>query len=283
MSRPEPAESLEQRYSSTEFLEGLAHELRGPAGVTLGALDEIELALGAEAERVRPLLLIARRGAKRLLRTADRLQLTGRLEAKRTDAEPSHVELGVLVECAARDAEELESRRGIRVSTKYPEGECMVNVDPTWLRTVIMELVGHSIRRARTSVSIAAAVEDSSVKIAIRDDGADRPKPIIRGNSTTRAGAVPGTGARYCCRAGWESFRRTPSGKRPQGSRRFLSPGDANGHIGLKKWPTKEGDRTFACSSSMTTKTRVTSWRSIWNARAGVCIGSRLCTMLAAS
>jgi len=182
MSRPEPAESWEQRYSSTEFLEGLAHELRGPAGVTLGALDEIELALGAEAERVRPLLLIARRGAKRLLRTADRLQLTGRLEAKRTDAEPSHVELGVLVECAARDAEELESRRGIRVSTKYPEGECMVNVDPTWLRTVIMELVGHSIRRARTSVSIAAAVEDSSVKIAIRDDGVDRPKPIIRGN-----------------------------------------------------------------------------------------------------
>ena len=176
---------------SSEFLEGVAHELRGPAGVTLGALDEIELLLGAEAERIKPLLLIARRGARRMLRTADRLQLTGKLEARRLDWEPESVELGQLVERATRDAEELEARRGIRVSAVLPDRGIKVNVDPSWLRTVILELVGHAIRRAKSSVSIDAKASAAAVEITICDDGADRPKPVTHGGAP-RAPHGPG-------------------------------------------------------------------------------------------
>lgn len=180
----EPAECKLASYSDTEFLEGVAHELRGPAGVTLGALDEIELALGADAERLKPLLSIARRGARRLLRTADRLQLTGQLEAKRIRWDLERTELCALVEQATRDAEELESRRGVRVTSTGAERPCMASVDPTWLRTVIMELVGQSIRRARTSVSVATTAEASKVRITISDDGVDRPRPVISGNAS---------------------------------------------------------------------------------------------------
>ena len=52
-------------YLRTEFLERVAHELRGPSGVTLGAIDEMELLLGEDSEKVKPLLSMARRGIRR--------------------------------------------------------------------------------------------------------------------------------------------------------------------------------------------------------------------------
>ena len=172
---------------TSEFLDGVAHELRGPAGVTLGALDEIELLLGPEAERIKPLLLIARRGTRRMLRTADRLQLTGRLEAKRLDWEPESVELGPLIERAAREAEELEGRRAVHVSMLLPDRPIRVRVDPSWLRAVVLELVGHAIRRASSSVSIAAQAKAGAVEITISDDGADRPKRVTQGGAPRSA------------------------------------------------------------------------------------------------
>jgi signal transduction histidine kinase len=183
MTVREPVEDPSRSFLSAEFLESVAHELRGPVGVTLGALDEIELVLGSEAERVKPLLSIARRGARRLLRTADRLQLTGKLEANRLDWEPERIELSTLVERATRDAEELESRRGVRVAVALPDRTCVVNVDPSWLRTVVLELVGHAIRRAKSSVFVAAHADGGAVEITITDDGADRPKSVTQGGA----------------------------------------------------------------------------------------------------
>lgn len=58
------------------FLERAAHDIRGPAGVTLGALSELEQSLGAEITPAQSSLLsMARRGMKRVLAVAD--QLTG--------------------------------------------------------------------------------------------------------------------------------------------------------------------------------------------------------------
>jgi CheY-like chemotaxis protein len=59
------------------FLNKVAHDLRGPAGVVTGALDELELALGPELAATHAMLLgMARRGAQKVLKVAEMLSET---------------------------------------------------------------------------------------------------------------------------------------------------------------------------------------------------------------
>src|SRR5689334_21052599 len=100
------------RYLRTELLERIAHELRGPAGVTLGALDELEHALDdAQRDQHKLLFAMARRGARRVLRTAERLTRTAQLEGSGIHAVPTApTDLRGIVKQATEDAEAVEGR-----------------------------------------------------------------------------------------------------------------------------------------------------------------------------
>src|ERR1700761_2779910 len=68
------------QFLRTEFLQRLAHDLRGHAGVIHGALQELEASLGEQVASGELFLGMAKRGVKRILRTADKLQQTGQIE-----------------------------------------------------------------------------------------------------------------------------------------------------------------------------------------------------------
>ncbi len=74
MSDPVQNASLEPA-----FLLRMAHDLRGPAGIILGSLTELEVALGADAEQYQKHFAMARRGLAKVTRTAALLEQTGRL------------------------------------------------------------------------------------------------------------------------------------------------------------------------------------------------------------
>lgn len=158
-------------YLRTEFLERVAHELRGPAGVTSGALDELELALGPEAEKFKALFLMARRGVRRVLRSADRLQRTAQLEGGKTDWSRVSTDLRGIVETATREAEHLEGRRAICVEVTCTESPCFAAIDAGWMHNAIAETVGNAIRFARTTVTVDTQATELEVKITVRDDG----------------------------------------------------------------------------------------------------------------
>lgn len=158
-------------YLRTEFLERVAHELRGPAGVTSGALDEIELALGPEAEKVRAYFLMARRGMQRVLRTAERLERTAQLERGKIEWAKVPTDLRGLAEQAARETELLEGRRGVRVNVSCSEEACPVAADRQWMLAALAEVVGNAIRFARSVVSVHSEASASEVKVTITDDG----------------------------------------------------------------------------------------------------------------
>ncbi len=70
----EAANGEEIAPQQISFLERAAHDIRGPAGVTLGALSELEQSLGAQITPAQTSLLsMARRGMKRVLAVADQL------------------------------------------------------------------------------------------------------------------------------------------------------------------------------------------------------------------
>lgn len=73
-----PDDTAETVNLRSEVLAHLAHDLRGSAGVILGALHELEVALGEEAAKHEAYFAMARRGVKRIECTANQLQGTGK-------------------------------------------------------------------------------------------------------------------------------------------------------------------------------------------------------------
>lgn len=159
------------RFLRTEFLERIAHELRGPAGVTLGALDELEHALGAEvAEQNRALFAMARRGARRVLRTADRLSRTAQLESGNPHVTPLPTDLRTLVRQATHDAEVIEGRSSVKVALHWDDEPCATDVDGAWMAIALTELVAQAIRCARREVAVSVQAKVGRVRVVVSDD-----------------------------------------------------------------------------------------------------------------
>lgn len=158
------------RYLRTELLERIAHELRGPAGVTLGALDELEHALdGAQLEQNKVLLAMARRGARRVLRTAERLTRTALLEA---GSALSRAPGDVAAICAqsVAESEQIEGRASVRVKTSFPDLPVLADIDASWLGLALAELVSQAIRCARRHVEVRVAVVGDHIEVHVEDD-----------------------------------------------------------------------------------------------------------------
>jgi len=167
-------------YLRTTFLEALAHELRGPSGVTLGALDELELALGENAAAHATLFAMARRGVRRVLRSAERLSRTAQLELPGHMLAREEVDLNKLVERSTKEAELVEARRGIKVELTLPEGKPVGRVDPSWLGAAMAELVGAALRSARRSVLVELQQSSDGFRFVVCDDGASGNLPRTR-------------------------------------------------------------------------------------------------------
>lgn len=168
----DPARDDTSRYLRTELLERIAHELRGPAGVTLGALDELEHALD-DAQRAQHKLLfaMARRGARRVLRTAERLTRTAQLEGSGIHAvATAPTDLRGIVKQATEEAEAVEGRSSIKVALSLPEQPCMVAVDGGWLQIALGELVAQAIRCARKQVEVQLEAVAAKVRVTVTDD-----------------------------------------------------------------------------------------------------------------
>ncbi len=167
----EPPGDDPARYLRTELLERIAHEVRGPAGVVLGALDELELALGAElAQQNRALFAMARRGARRVLRTAERLARTASLEAPRTPVQCVTGDVRPAVREAAQEAERIESRASVQLTLSLPEEPCSCELDPDWLTVALSEVIGQALRSARSRVEVTVEPGPGRVRVRVSDD-----------------------------------------------------------------------------------------------------------------
>jgi signal transduction histidine kinase len=176
----EPPRVSQNTYLKTSFLEALAHELRGPSGVTLGALDELELALGEAAQAHASLFAMARRGVRRVLRTTDRLSRSAQLEQSGFAPALEEADLSALVERSAREAELVEARRGVKLEITRPQDPVLARVDATWLGAAISEVVAAALRAARRSVLIELQTNGDGHRVIICDDGPITSLPRLR-------------------------------------------------------------------------------------------------------
>jgi signal transduction histidine kinase len=167
--------AMPQTYLRTNFLERLAHDLRGAASTGGGALDELATQLsGNEGERFAQ---IARRSLARVLRMSQSLAEAAELERGNVALHVTDNDLHTLISSAVGGAQALENRRGIALTV---EGGGTARCDAERLKRAVFELASNAIRAARTKVQASATIHGARVVIAISDDGPGAPPVVPR-------------------------------------------------------------------------------------------------------
>ncbi len=160
-------------YVRTDFLARIAHDLRGPAGVSLGALEEMELSLDASAQSaVAPFLGMARRSVNRILRIAEMLHRSSELAAGRVVWDKRPTELSELVSQAVAS---VEPRQGVHLRVLGEPAACVLDIDAGWFGCALGELVVTAVEHARREVTVELKVSDGRVWIVVAYDGRGGP------------------------------------------------------------------------------------------------------------
>lgn len=159
-------------YVRTEFLQRIAHDLRGHAGVIHGALQELEASVSDQAGSPSTFFGMAKRGVKRILRMAERLQQTGQLAHGAPSLTSSDCDMRVLVQQAAEDAEAIEARKKITIEIDLPGATVGCVADGHWLSAAFFEVTSNAIRNATARVWISVQTPDPEhITISFTDDG----------------------------------------------------------------------------------------------------------------
>ncbi len=122
---------------------GIAHDLRGPVGVIVAVLHEIELSAGIASADLERLLEMARRSTRKLERTAATLDAIAQLEQPQL----ATVDLCPMLHAAVDRMRSLERRSELKLTLPDRTGTTRVQVAPSLFPHALEELVGWALRR----------------------------------------------------------------------------------------------------------------------------------------
>ena len=143
---------------------GIAHDVRGPIGVIVAVLHEIEqsagAAVGADLER---LLEMARRSTRKLERTAATLDAVAQLEQPQL----STVDLCHMLHAAVDRMRSLERRSELKLTLPSATGTTRVQVAPALFPHALEELVGWALRRNPAELRLEIQRPDESANVVV--------------------------------------------------------------------------------------------------------------------
>lgn len=156
--------------SDVQDLARLGHDVRGPSGVVLGALTELERTLGEGPHST--FVAMAKRGARRLLRLADRYSITADLAAG-TKPTLSSVDLGLVARGAIRDASAVHAPRALEIDVAGLEvAPTMVYAYPSWVSSAIGDALMLLLLTAPTRLGARVEVNhDGGASVTVWTDG----------------------------------------------------------------------------------------------------------------
>ena len=148
-------------------LSRIAHELRGPAGVALGAAQELARQSGEGQQFVG----MMQRGLNRVLRVADRLSRASALDNDAVKFSLGALNITELVAREAQSAADLEHKASVSVTFDLPKETLIASSDADWLSFCLREVVANAIQHAKSAVRVRLAPAGNEVMLSIDDDG----------------------------------------------------------------------------------------------------------------
>lgn len=157
----------------SSLLARAGHDVRGPAGVVAGALDELALALGDEAAASNAVFFtMARRGVRRLLRLADRYTVMSEL-ARRPDTPMQAMDLEPLVRAAVDEASFVYGRRHVALEPRLTAVRGVAH--PAWMAAALTDAVMLALRDARARVIVELAPHGDQARVTVTSDADAAP------------------------------------------------------------------------------------------------------------
>lgn len=154
-----------------KLLSRIAHDLRGPGGVALGALDE----LASHPDAMQTLLPLARRGVLRTIRIAERLSMAAQWVSGPPRLDIQTCDIAALARTAAEEINRIQGRKAVAFTITM-DTTAKVPGDPAWLRVALAERVADALRFAKSSVAVRGYDEGARAVIVVERDGAAAPE-----------------------------------------------------------------------------------------------------------
>jgi PAS domain S-box-containing protein len=163
------AEAEAGSRAKDEFLAMLGHELRNPLAAVANALVTAQL----DPSRSERALVIARRCTDQLTRLVDDLLDVARITHGRIELQRRRVPFASIVRRAVDATRSLVEQHGHRLTVRTPPDDVLVNVDPTRIEQVVVNLITNAAKYTDRggSITIVAEREGAEVVLRVCDDG----------------------------------------------------------------------------------------------------------------
>jgi PAS domain S-box-containing protein len=162
-----------------EFLAMLAHELRNPLAPILHATELLGRGDPALAERAREII---RRQSEHLTKLVDDLLDVSRITRGAVQLEVRRIALGDAIAPAIETWRHVIGERRQELSIELPDRPLWIEADPTRFAQAVSNLLHNAVNFTPEGgrISIAAAEENGSVVLHVRDTGAGMTPEVLR-------------------------------------------------------------------------------------------------------
>jgi len=187
-----------------EFVGTVSHELRTPLTSIAGYLEMLEDGdLGELTPPQLKALGVIDRNTVRLRGLIEDVLVLNRIETRGLDPSFVPVDVGSLVDDVVQDLQPQATANAVTLEVLAVAGTCILQGDPLQLGRALTNVIGNAVKFSRTggTVSVAAVVEATRVRIQCRDEGIGIPEAdmaqmfsrFFRASNATEH-AIPGTG-----------------------------------------------------------------------------------------
>jgi signal transduction histidine kinase len=156
----------------------VAHDVRAPIGVALGALSELgHPSLGALDAEQKALVKLASRSLQRLLRTAQNISLLARVDAGRLELSKAPADLAALVREAALRLEQAGELGEVKLELQTTSAP--VHVDRERVAAALDNVLSNAARFARRRIELHVASDAGGAAVTVEDDGPGLPAGMV--------------------------------------------------------------------------------------------------------
>jgi signal transduction histidine kinase len=166
-------QALEEKdRQKDQFIAVLAHELRNPLAAISTAASNLRL-LNLQDERAAPIVERVARQSTTIARMLEDLMDASRLAFGKVSVQLETFELRDLLTDALDEQKLLARTGGLRLTSEFAEGACIVNADPMRLRQIIDNLLSNAIKFTPSggSVKLTLSVQNDSAVVVLQDSG----------------------------------------------------------------------------------------------------------------
>jgi signal transduction histidine kinase len=173
-------EAVSANNAKTEFLATMSHELRTPLNAVLGFSEVMKAEMFGPigSPRYREYASDIHNSAEHLLAIINDILDITKADAGRMELEENDVDASNILRNAIRICYDLAAKKGVRVTTEFPEWTPVVRVDKRLMQQVVVNLLSNAIKFTPSAGEVNARLyfeDGGACRIAITDTGIGIP------------------------------------------------------------------------------------------------------------